>query len=126
MTVGVPLAAFAIFLALWSFAASRIQTPWAQRPAPPRRPSRPSTWCMSICGRERRDAFYARQEQRRTREGRPRYQPRIHPLTGKAAYIDQIFTSLKTCSWASLLATLVAVPRASWRHMSRWCRRLST
>lgn len=113
MTVGVPLAAFAIFLALWSFAASRIQTSLGAVPGPTQVAQQAVNLVQEhFAERERRDAFYTRQEQRnaeRVKED-PGYQPRIHPWTGKATYIDQIFTSLKTVFVGFLLATLVAVP----------------
>ena len=113
MTVGVPLAAFAIFLALWSFAASRIETSLGAVPGPTQVASQAVNLVQEhLAERERRDAFYQRQEKRnaeRLKED-PSYEARIFPWTGKATYIDQILTSLKTVFVGFLLATIVAVP----------------
>ena len=63
MTVGVPLAAFAIFLALWSFAASRIQTSLGAVPGPTQVAQQAVNLVHEhFAERERRDAFYARQD----------------------------------------------------------------
>jgi nitrate/nitrite transport system permease protein len=113
MTVGVPLVAFALFLMLWSFAAARIQTSLGAVPGPVQVAQQAVTLAKEhMAERERQAAFYERQEKRnqeRLAED-PSYEPRIFPWTGKATYIDQILTSLKTVFVGFLLATAVAVP----------------
>lgn len=113
MSVGVPVVAFAIFLALWSFAASRIQTSLGAVPGPVQVAQQAVELVKEhFSERERETAFYERQAKRnqeRLAED-PSYEPRNFQWTGKATYIDQILTSLKTVFVGFLLATLVAVP----------------
>jgi nitrate/nitrite transport system permease protein len=113
MSVGVPLVAFTIFLALWSVAASRIQTSLGAVPGP----SQVAAQAVGLVQehfseRERQAAFYKRQIERdkeRIAED-PSYEPRNFLWTGKRTYLDQIVTSLYTVFVGFLLATVVAVP----------------
>lgn len=113
MSVGVPIAAFAIFLVLWSVTASRIQTSLGAVPGPVQVADQAVALVQEhFAEREREAAFYERQAKRneeRLAED-PNYQPRNFSWTGKATYLDQIFTSLKTVFVGFLLATVVAVP----------------
>lgn len=112
-SVGVPVIAFVVFLMLWSFSASRIQTSLGAVPGPTEVFNQ-AEWLVKdhIAERQKRAAFYERQEKRnkeRLAED-PNYQPHHFEWTGKATYLDQILTSLKTVFVGFLLATLVAVP----------------
>jgi nitrate/nitrite transport system permease protein len=113
MTVGVPLIAFAIFLALWSVAASRIQTSLGAVPGPVQVAEQAVNLVKEhFSERERQAAFYERQTQRnkeRLAED-PSFEPRNFQWTGKRTYLDQIVTSLYTVFVGFLLATVVAVP----------------
>jgi nitrate/nitrite transport system permease protein len=113
MSVGVPVIAFAIFLALWSVAASRIQTSLGAVPGPVQVAEQAVSLVREhFSEREREAAFYERQIARnkeRLAED-PSYEPRNFQWTGKRTYLDQIVTSLYTVFVGFLLATVVAVP----------------
>ena len=113
MSVGVPVMAFALFLALWSVAASRIQTSLGAVPGPVQVAVQAKALVEEhFSEREREAAFYERQIKRnkeRLAED-PTYEPRNFQWTGKRTYIDQIITSLYTVFVGFLLATVVAVP----------------
>jgi nitrate/nitrite transport system permease protein len=113
MSIGIPLIAFVIFLALWSVAASRIQTSLGAVPGPTQVAEQAVALVKEhFSEREREAAFYERQVQRnkeRLAED-PSYEPRNFQWTGKRTYLDQIVTSLYTVFVGFLLATVVAVP----------------
>jgi nitrate/nitrite transport system permease protein len=113
MSVGVPVMAFALFLALWSVAASRIQTSLGAVPGPVQVAVQAKALIEEhFSEREREAAFYERQIARnkeRLAED-PTYEPRNFQWTGKRTYIDRIITSLYTVFVGFLLATVVAVP----------------
>ncbi|MEZ5707244.1 MAG: ABC transporter permease [Burkholderiaceae bacterium] len=113
MTIGVPVVAFVIFLALWSVTASRIQTSLGAVPGPKQVAEQAVNLVEEhFSEREREAAFYERQNQRnkeRMAED-PTYEPRAFQWTGKRTYLDQILTSLYTVFVGFLLATVVAVP----------------
>ncbi len=113
MSVGVPVMAFALFLALWSAAASRIQTSLGAVPGPVQVAVQAKALIEEhFSERAREAAFYERQIARnkeRLAED-PTYEPRNFQWTGKRTYIDQIITSLYTVFVGFLLATVVAVP----------------
>jgi len=113
MALGVPLIALALFLGLWSMVASRIHTSLGAVPGPVQVFEQAGgLWSEHRAERERREAFYERQEARireRVAED-PSYVPKRHAYTGKATYLDQIVTSLVTVFTGFVLATLVAVP----------------
>jgi nitrate/nitrite transport system permease protein len=113
MSVGVPVIAFAIFLALWSVAASRIQTSLGAVPGPVQVAEQAVSLVREhFSEREREAAFYERQMARnKERQAEdPSYEPRNFQWTGKRTYLDQIVTSLYTVFVGFLLATVVAVP----------------
>ncbi|HEY9095943.1 MAG TPA: ABC transporter permease [Hydrogenophaga sp.] len=113
MTIGVPVVAFVIFLALWSVTASRIQTSLGAVPGPKQVAEQAVNLVEEhFSEREREAAFYERQTKRnkeRMAED-PTYEPRAFQWTGKRTYLDQIVTSLYTVFVGFLLATVVAVP----------------
>ncbi len=111
--VVVPAIAMAIFLALWSFAAARVQTSLGAVPGP--------MAVFNLAGglvtehvaeRAMEREFHVRQEERNRAKlaEDPKAEVRTVAWTGKPTYIDQIFTSLKTVFIGFLLATLIAVP----------------
>jgi len=113
LSLGVPLLAMALFVALWAAAAPRIQTSLGAVPGPLQvLVQAHALWADHVAERSKRSEFLARQDARnkeRLAED-PTYQPRHFEWTGKPTYIDQIFTSLKTVFTGFLLATIVAVP----------------
>lgn len=111
--IGVPLLAFAIFLALWGGLAKSVQTSLGALPGPS------AVWQAAAglvdehdAEREKAAAFYERQVQRNAAAlaADPQAQPESRVWTGKPTYIDQIRTSLATVFTGFLLATIVAVP----------------
>jgi nitrate/nitrite transport system permease protein len=108
-----PLIAFVLFLGLWSFAASRIETSLGQLPGPV------AVWGQATnlvaehrAERQKAVAFIERQEQRNQQKlaEDPTADVRIRPYTGKPTFLDQIVTSLLTVFTGFLLATVIAVP----------------
>ena len=111
--VGVPLFAIVVFLFCWHIGAAKIITSLGQVPGPTQ------VWEQSGVlldehhrEHEREAAFYERQEKRNADKlaKDPEAEVTIRPYTGKATFIDQIFTSLFTVFVGFLLATLIAVP----------------
>lgn len=109
----VPIAALALFLALWAAAAPRVQTSLGAVPGPAQvlRQAR-ALWVDHSAERVRRAAFYERQATRNKQRlaADPAFEPRQFEWTGKRTYVDQIVTSLLTVFTGFLLATAVAVP----------------
>ena len=113
LALGVPLMAMALFLALWGAVAPRIQTSLGAVPGPVAVLQQAGAlWDDHLAEREKRAAFYARQDKRNSERlaEDPSYQPTHFQWTGKPTYIDQIGTSLLTVFTGFLLATVVAVP----------------
>ncbi|MDZ4252887.1 MAG: ABC transporter permease [Sulfuritalea sp.] len=111
--VVVPAIAMAIFLALWSFAAARVQTSLGAVPGPMAVFNLAGGLVTEhIAERALAQEFYVRQEERNRAKlaEDPQAEVRTVAWTGKPTYLDQIFTSLKTVFVGFLLATLIAVP----------------
>jgi nitrate/nitrite transport system permease protein len=120
--LGVPLAAIALFLWLWSFGAARVQTSLGTVPGP----AQVLKQAGSLLGehfaeRAKQAQFYERQKERgrQLQAEDPDARVTIHKWTGKPTFIDQILTSLKTVFTGFLLATLVAVPLGILCGLSR-------
>ncbi|MHB1201339.1 MAG: ABC transporter permease [Polaromonas sp.] len=113
LSVGVPVLSLALFMILWAAVAPRIQTSLGTVPGPMQVLEQTRTlWQDYVGDRQRRSAFYERQEQRnkeRVAED-PGYVPTIRAYTGKPTYLDQILTSLKTVFAGFLFGTVIAVP----------------
>ena len=112
-TIGIPLLAIAVFLALWSMSAAKVQTSLGTLPGPAQ------VWDQAkqlvVEHREERnkeDAFYERQHKRNEAKlaKDPNAEVKIRPYTGKATFFDQILTSLLTVASGFLLASLFAIP----------------
>ncbi len=111
--VGLPVLGLGVFLMLWSFGASRVETSLGQFPGPT------EVWQQSgnliVEHQEQRakaSAFYQRQEERNAKKlaENPDYVPKVRAYTGKPTFFDQIRTSLVTVMVGFLLATAIAVP----------------
>src|SRR5689334_19038215 len=97
--VGIPLAAIAIFLVVWSRLSSGIETSLGQIPGPTAVVVQAhALWSDHLAEREKRSAFYERQKQRSAERLKEDSTATIieRRYTGKPTYIDQILTSLKT------------------------------
>lgn len=113
LNLGIPVAAFGLFLVLWSVTAARIDTSLGAVPGPLQVGQQAVSLVKEhLAERERQADFYARQDKRNAQRlaEDPAYEVRIFPWTGKPTYFDQILTSLKTVFVGFLLATVVAVP----------------
>jgi len=102
-----------VFLFLWQLLANNIITSLGQFPGPNQ------VWeqSKSLVTEHRRErsketAFYQRQEVRNAKKlaDDPGATVKIRSYTGKATFLDQIFTSLLTVAFGFMVATLVAVP----------------
>lgn len=111
--LGVPLVAFAIFLALWAGIATQIQTSLGQLPGPAK------VWEQTMtlfdehkAERLKEQAFYERQEVRNAEKlaNDPDAEIKVRPYTGKPTFFDQILTSVLTVATGFLLASLIAIP----------------
>jgi len=113
-SVGVPLAATLVFLALWSLASSRIETTLGRIPGPMAVWQQGTVlWADHVAERVRAAAFYERQAQRNDAIRAANPDARVVVVatyTGKPTYVDQIVTSLVTVFTGFLLASLVAIP----------------
>jgi nitrate/nitrite transport system permease protein len=121
-SLGVPLAAIALFLLIWSKVAASIQTSLGQIPGPAAVLEQAhGLWKDHLAERAKAEAFYERQEKRNAeRLARdPSAEARTVKYTGKPTYIDQILTSLTTVFTGFLLATLLAVPLGILCGLSR-------
>ncbi|WP_027159982.1 ABC transporter permease [Methylobacter luteus] len=113
LMMGVPIIAFILFLGLWSFSASKVNTSLGAIPGPV------AVW-QEIGGlvdahyaeRQKEAAFYQRQQARNEKllAENPDASVKKRPYTGKPTYVDQIVTSLYTVFAGFVIATLAAIP----------------
>ena len=108
-----PIIGIAVFLLIWSFAASNIDTSLGKFPGP----TAVATQVVNLyeehnAEREKEVAFYQRQEERNAKRVAkdPDYVPKIRAYTGKETFIDQIGTSLVTVMSGFALAAIIAIP----------------
>lgn len=122
LQIGVPVLAFAAFLALWNVLASGVQTSLGAIPGPAQVLEEATGLIEEhFAEREKRAAFYARQEARNaeTLKEDPKAEVSIRPWTGKPTYFDQIVTSLYTVFTGFAIGTLIAVPLGVLCGLSR-------
>ncbi|MFZ2452305.1 MAG: ABC transporter permease [Methylovulum miyakonense] len=113
LIMGIPIIAFMLFLGLWSFSASKVNTSLGAIPGPS------AVW-EEVHGlveahyaeRQKEVEFYQRQQVRDDKmlAENPNAEVKHRPYTGKPTYLDQILTSLYTVFAGFVIATLVAVP----------------
>ena len=111
--LGMPALATAAFQFLWAQGAARVQTSLGTVPGPVQVIGQARGLLADhLAERAKADEFYQRQEARnRERLAQdPKAPPSALKWTGKATFVDQILTSLKTVFTGFLLATLIAVP----------------
>ncbi|XSG84557.1 MAG: ABC transporter permease [Methylohalobius sp. ZOD2] len=108
-----PLLAIGIFLVLWSVGARQVHTSLGVLPGPVQ------VWEQSVAlwqehraERDREQAFYERLQKRIDQTQSTERIERLRKLaySGRATFIDQMFTSLKTVATGFLLASLIAIP----------------
>ena len=112
-SVGLPVTAFAIFLALWGGFAAQVNTSLGQLPGPSQ------VWDQAVNlvkehqqEREKEAAFMQRQEERNAKKlaEDPNAEVRIRDYTGKPTFFDQIWTSLGTVFTGFFIASVIAIP----------------
>ena len=122
MEMGVPIAAFMLFLMVWDWSAARVETSLGTIPGPA------AVWgqAQNLLDdhhreRDKEAAFYQRQEARNAEKlaKNPAAEVKIRPYTGKPTYLDQIVTSLWTVFAGFVMAALVAVPLGLLCGLSR-------
>ena len=120
--MGVPIAAFILFLMVWDWSAARVETSLGAIPGPA------AVWgqAQNLLDdhhreRDKEAAFYQRQEARNAEKlaKNPAAEVKIRPYTGKPTYLDQIVTSLWTVFTGFVMAALVAVPLGLLCGLSR-------
>jgi nitrate/nitrite transport system permease protein len=107
------MAAIALFLVIWAASAARVQTSLGTVPGPVQVFVQAKALLEDhLLERSKQAEFYQRQAERNAKllAEDARAEVRIHRWTGKATFLDQIFTSLKTVFTGFLIASLVAVP----------------
>lgn len=112
-SIFVPVAAIVAFLMIWSFGASQIETSLGQVPGPTMVwEQAQALWQEHVDERAKAEEFYARQEERNAARlaKNPQAAVKLIDYTGKATYIDQIITSLKTVFMGFVIASLIALP----------------
>ncbi len=112
-SIALPMVGIAIFLLLWEFGSSKIQTSLGQFPGP-------AIVLNQVKGlyqeyqedRASAAAFYERQEKRfaEARAQDPNFVAEYRQYSGKPTFVQQIFTSLKTVFTGFLFASLIAIP----------------
>jgi nitrate/nitrite transport system permease protein len=109
----VPLAASALFVALWAAAAPNIKTSLGAVPGPVQVAEQAASLWQDYQDEQAKSHDYrVRQEGRRAAilAADPGAQVRMLKYSGRPTYIDQIFTSLRTVFTGFLLAAVIAVP----------------
>lgn len=113
MVMGVPIIAFLIFIMVWDWSASKVQTSLGTIPGPS------AVWTQAenlvddhYKERKKEEAFYQRQVVRNEKKlaKNPDAEVKIRGYTGAPTYLDQIITSLWTVFVGFVLATVFAVP----------------
>jgi nitrate/nitrite transport system permease protein len=111
LSIGAPLAAFALFLGVWSAAAARIETSIGALPGPAHVVAAARGLALEHAAeRARESAFYARMEQRRAQALAAKRPWKERRYAGSPTYLDQIATSLKTVFAGFVIASLLAIP----------------
>ena len=113
LQIGVPVLAFALFLAVWNVLAAGVHTSLGTIPGPMQVVAEAKGLVEEhYSEREKAAGFYERQEARvaAALAEDPTAEVTMRTWTGKPTYLDQIITSLYTVFTGFALATLVAVP----------------
>lgn len=112
-SLGIPVISIIIFLFLWSWGASKVNTSLGQVPGPVQvYEAAQGLWVQHLEERDKETAFYERQDVRNKKllAANPSYNVKVREYTGKPTYIDQIKTSLFTVFAGFVIATIIAVP----------------
>lgn len=113
LNIGVPILAVLIFLGAWSWVSRTVKVSFGSVPGPVAVWTEAGNlWKGHVEERDKEKAFYARQAERKAAQlAKEPEKPWIErKYSGKATYIDQIFTSLKTVFAGFLIASAIAIP----------------
>ncbi len=109
----VPLLGIGVFLAMWAWAAPKVETSLGTVPGPMQVWQQAGNLYSShLAEREKEVAFYERQDARNAKfiaEGKTDL-VKHRGYTGKPTFVDQIFTSLKTVALGFLIGAALAIP----------------
>jgi nitrate/nitrite transport system permease protein len=108
-----PLLGVLLFLGLWQWGASQVQTSLGTLPGPVATASQ--FWSLGqdhLAERDKAAAFLERQQARNAARlaQDPAAEVKLRPYTGRPTFFDQIATSLLTVLCGFALATLIAIP----------------
>jgi len=112
-SIGLPLIAIAIFLALWAGIATQIKTSLGQLPGPVQvYEQMVQLYDEHVAEREKEAAFYDRQNKRIAEKlaEDPNAEVKYRTYTGVPTFLDQIGTSLITVFTGFILGALIAIP----------------
>lgn len=112
-TFVVPIIGILIFLGIWNFSASKIETSLGVVPGPVQVWQQASNLVDEHdAQREKEKAFYVRQDERNAKKlaKNPDAKIKVRKYTGKATFFDQIITSILTVFTGFLIASLIAIP----------------
>ena len=110
---GAPVTTILLFLAVWAWAAPRVDTSLGTIPGPAQVWQQAGTlYADHLRERDRRASFLARLEQRNQQliEAGRADDVRQREYTGPPTYFDQVWTSLQTVFFGFAIATVIAVP----------------
>lgn len=108
-----PLIGILVFMALWSVAASKIETSLGTFPGPAKvYEQMGNLWSEHREEKARETAFYERQEERNAQKlaANPNAEIKVRDFNGRPTFITQIGTSLMTVLSGFALASLIAIP----------------
>ncbi len=111
--IGLPLIAIAAFLFIWAGTASQVKTSLGDLPGPSQVwEQAQGLWQEHQAEREKEEEFYQRQEERNAKklEANPDAEIKMREYTGRATFVDQIWTSLVTVFTGFLVGALIAIP----------------
>lgn len=112
-TIGLPVMALITFLFIWAGVASQVKTSLGELPGPVAVWEQAGNlWQEYKNEQVKKRDFYQRQDVRNKKklEKNPDAEIRIRDYTGRATFIDQIWTSLITVFTGFLIASLIAIP----------------
>lgn len=111
--ITLPIIGLVVFVLLWSFAASKVDTSLGKFPGPSAVAEQVvNLYNEHLAARDKENAFYERQEKRNAERVAkdPNYVPKIRSYTGKETIVDQVITSLITVMSGFVLAAFIAIP----------------
>lgn len=121
-TLGIPLMAFGIFLLVWSFTASKINTSLGKLPGP----AQVFAQAMSLVDeykleQKKKEEFYTTQKERNAAKLKEDSTATVktRKYTGKPTYLAQITTSLLTVFTGFFIASVIAIPTGILCGISR-------